>query len=251
MLGIYFSGTGNTEYCVKLLSSLLGEAETVSLENPSTAKKLEENDTIIFGYPVQFSNIPYFVRTFIEKNGEIWKGKQVLCLATMGAFSGDGAGCAARLLEKKGAVILGGVHVKMPDSVCDSPLLKKSFEENQQLVEKATEKIEKVASDIKRQIYPKEGLSFLAHVIGLFGQRLWFYHKTRAYTKKLNIHENCNGCGICAQNCSTQNLSLLDGKAVAGNRCTMCYRCISKCPQKAITLLGKKVVDQHVITKYV
>lgn len=42
-----------------------------------------------------------------------------------------------------------------------------------------------------------------------------------------------------------------DGKAVAGNRCTMCYRCISKCPQKAITLLGKKVVDQHIITKYV
>ena len=169
----------------------------------------------------------------------------------MGAFSGDGGGCAARLLEKKGAVILGGVHVKMPDSVCDSPLLKKSFEENQQLVEKAAEKIEKVASDIKRQMYPKEGLSFLAHVIGLFGQRLWFYHKTRAYNKKLNIHENCNGCGICVQNCPTQNLSLFDGKAVAGNRCTMCYRCISKCPQKAITLLGKKVVEQHIITKYV
>ena len=117
MLGIYFSGTGNTEYCVKLLSSLLEESETVSLENPSAAKKLEENDTIIFGYPVQFSNIPYFVRIFIEENGEIWKGKKVFCLVTMGAFSGDGAGCAARLLEKKGAVILGGVHVKMPDSV--------------------------------------------------------------------------------------------------------------------------------------
>lgn len=38
MLGIYFSGTGNTEYCVNLLSSLLGETETVSLENPSAAK---------------------------------------------------------------------------------------------------------------------------------------------------------------------------------------------------------------------
>lgn len=54
MLGIYFSGTGNTEYCVKLLFSLLEEAETVSLENPSAAKKLEENDTIIFGYRYNF-----------------------------------------------------------------------------------------------------------------------------------------------------------------------------------------------------
>lgn len=42
----------------------------------------------------------------------------------MGAFSGDGAGCTARLLKKYGAIILGGLHIKMPDSVCDSKLLK-------------------------------------------------------------------------------------------------------------------------------
>lgn len=107
-------------------------------------------------------------------------------------------------------------------------------------MEKATEKIEKVASDMKRQIYPKEGLSFLAHVIGLFGQRLWFYHKTRAYTKKLNIHENCSGCGICAKNCPTQNLSLLDGKAVAGDQCTMCYRCISNARKRQLHFWGRK-----------
>ena len=45
---------------------------------------------------------------------------------TMGAFSGDGAGCTARLLKKYGAHILGGLHVKMPDSVCDSKLLTKA-----------------------------------------------------------------------------------------------------------------------------
>lgn len=42
-----------------------------------------------------------------------------------GLFSGDGTGCAARLLKKYGAQILGGVQIKMPDSVCDSKLLKK------------------------------------------------------------------------------------------------------------------------------
>ena len=30
----------------------------------------------------------------------IWKDKKVICVATMGAFSGDGAGCSARLLKK-------------------------------------------------------------------------------------------------------------------------------------------------------
>lgn len=36
----------------------------------------------------------------------------------------------------------------------------------------------------------------------------------------------------------------------AGNRCTMCYRCINTCPKQAITLLGKKVILQGTIETY-
>ena len=43
--------------------------------------------------------------------------------------------------EKYGAVILGGVHIKMPDSVCDSKLLKRQMEENKKIIEKADRKI--------------------------------------------------------------------------------------------------------------
>jgi ferredoxin len=46
------------------------------------------------------------------------------------------------------------------------------------------------------------------------------------------------------------NLELTDEKAKAGSRCTMCYRCINYCPRQAITLLGKKVVWQSRIEKY-
>ena len=34
------------------------------------------------------------------------------------------------------------------------------------------------------------------------------------------------------------------------NRCTMCYRCVNICPKQAITLLGKHVVMQGTIEKY-
>ncbi|MDY4909674.1 MAG: 4Fe-4S binding protein, partial [Candidatus Fimenecus sp.] len=44
--------------------------------------------------------------------------------------------------------------------------------------------------------------------------------------------------------------SLRDGKATAEDRCTMCYRCISRCPQKAITLLGDEVIEQCRFEKY-
>ena len=171
-------------------------------------------------------------------------------MATMGAFSGDGAGCTARLLKKYGAVILGGLHIKMPDSVCDSTLLKKSIEKNKQIIAQANKKIELAAQQIKQGKYPKEGISFISHMIGLLGQRLWFYGKTKGYTDKLKIHTGCIGCGLCASLCPMKNISIKNGKAVSGNKCTMCYRCISQCPQKVITLLGEEVVEQCRIERY-
>lgn len=252
MIGIYLSGTGNTKHCVEKLVCLIDDtAKCVPLKYPPIVHILEKQETIILGYPTQFSNAPFMVRDFIKKNNSLWKGKKVFCINTMGLFSGDGAGCAARILKKYGAEILGGLQIKMPDSVCDNKLLKKDIEENRQIVKNADMRIEQVAEQIRRGKYPQEGLSFIAHIKGLFGQRLWFYHKTRGYTNKLKISDACIGCGLCSKECPMENIQMKDEKAVSGNRCTMCYRCISLCPQKAITLLGDKVMEQCRYEKYI
>ena len=43
------------------------------------------------------------------------------------------------------------------------------------------ETLEQAAEQIRTGKYPQEGLSFLAHLKGLFGQRLWFYRKTNIF----------------------------------------------------------------------
>lgn len=251
MIGIYLSGTGNTKHCVEKLLNLLDDtARCIPLETPYIINMLKNENTIVLGYPTQFSNAPFMVLDFIKRNPELWKGKKVFCVNTMGLFSGDGTGCTARLLKKYGAEILGGLQIKMPDSVCDSKLLKKGIEENRQIVKNADKRIEQTAEQIKRGIYPKEGLSFIAHIKGLFGQRLWFYRKTIYYTDKLKISDSCIGCGLCSKECPMKNIKMKENRAVPGKRCTMCYRCISLCPQKAITLLGEKVQEQCRFEKY-
>lgn len=135
------------------------------------------------------------------------------------------------MLKKCGATILGGLQLKMPDSVCDSKLLKKGVEENRQIIRVTDECIEQIAKQIKKGKYLQEGLSFIEHLKGLFGQRLWFYRKNTNYSNKLKISASCTRCGLCSKKCPMGNIRMEGNKAVAGDKCTMCYRCISLCPK--------------------
>lgn len=252
MIGIYFSGTGNSRYCVEqFLQEYDGEIKAFSIEDKEAAEQIEQNDELVFGYPVQYSAIPKILHDYICGHKELWKDKRIFVIATMGAFSGDGAGMLGRLLKQYGAVITGGLHLKMPDSICDEKVLKKSMDKNKRLVADAEQKIKQAVEKCKNGNPPKEGLGIWCELAGLLGQRLYFGGKTKRYSDKLKINtEKCVGCGKCVKLCPMQNLALENHIAKPGNRCTLCYRCANHCPAQAITLLGKKVVEQSVIEKY-
>lgn len=77
MIGIYLSGTGNTKHCVEKLLNLLDDtARCIPLETPYIINMLENENTIVLGYPTQFSNAPFMVLDFIKRNPELWKGKK-------------------------------------------------------------------------------------------------------------------------------------------------------------------------------
>ena len=245
MVGLYFSGTGNTKFCVTRFLEQCG-GNTYSIEDKAAVSTLSEDNAIVLGYPVYYSNMPMIVRDFIGQNAELWRGKNVFIIATMGLFSGDGAGVAARLLKKHGANITGGVHIKMPDCIGDLKLLKKTHEENREIVKQAAQKLDEAAEKLRNGDPPREGLGFFDHIAGLYGQRLWFYGKTKNYTRNPKIDpKKCVGCGACVRLCPMENITLQDRKAVSGNRCTMCYRCFSNCPRQAITIIGKQVIVQY------
>ena len=253
MIGVYFSGTGNTKYCVEtFMHKYDPTGEIISIEAENVVQEICRYTEIIMGYPVQFSSIPKILQDFIVDNSPIWRGKKVFIIATMGLFSGDGAGILARLLTRHGANIIGGLHLKMPDSIGDEKALKRTFAQNQELVRRGEQIIETASQKMRDGNPSQDGIGFLSYLAGLFGQRLYFRNKTKAYSDKLKIDRNrCIRCGICVSLCPMKNISLKDGPAVAGGKCTMCYRCINFCPTQAITLLGKRVYEQCHIEKYI
>lgn len=252
MLGIYFSGTGNSRYAIKLFCDEYDkEAKVLSIEDDSVIEAVKRDDMLVFAYPVQFSTVPKILRDFISDNKELWRNKRIFIIATMGLFSGDGAGILGRILQKYGAEILGGLHLKMPDSIGDEKALKRPLEKNKELVKKAEEKIKKSVHLLKSGKPTQEGIGVLYHMAGFFGQRLYFGYKTKNYSDKLRVDEDkCIGCGKCEKLCPMKNLKVVDKKVVQNKQCTMCYRCINNCPKQAMTLLGKTVVEQSVIEKY-
>ncbi len=252
MIGIYFSGTGNSKYALERFLRKYDEtAKTYAVEDERITELIKQNEEIVFSYPVQFSNIPKMLRDFIERNRQLWRGKKIFVIATMGLFSGDGAGVLGRNLRKHGARIIGGLHLKMPDSIADERALKRSFEKNNALVRKAEKKIDRAVENIKNGKPPREGIGLPYHLAGLFGQRLYFSYKTKLYTDQLKVDpQKCVGCGKCVSLCPMKNLSMERNLAKAADRCTMCYRCVNVCPKQAITLLGKRVIEQGTIEKY-
>lgn len=248
MVGIYFSGTGGTRYCLSKFMEETSKGEIFSIEDENCIEQIKNHDRIIFAYPVYFSTLPIFVRDFIEKSASLWQGKKVYVIATMGMFSGDGSGYPARLFKKFGAEIIGGLHLKLPDSISDEKSFAKPAEENIKLLNLAEEKIKTAATLFLGGNPTQEGLGLFSHILGLLGQRLWFGFKTKKYSDKLKINENCISCAKCINLCPTNNLEIKNGKAYANGKCTMCYRCINMCPSRCITLLGNTVYKQYKIT---
>ena len=169
MVGIYFSGTGNSRYAAEFFCSEYDKtAKAFSIEADNIIQIIKNEEMLVFAYPVQYSTVPKIMRDFIIENKELWQNKKVFVIATMGLFSGDGAGILGGLLHQYGAKIIGGLHLKMPDSIGDEKVLKRPLEKNKELVKKAEQKIRKSVQLLKAGKPTQEGIGISYRLSGAF-----------------------------------------------------------------------------------
>ena len=249
MLGIYFSGTGNSKYVLELfLKNSSSNYEMHSIEDSNILNKIKSNDNIIISYPIYCSALPKIFNDFLSANIKLFTGKKIFLISTMRLFSGDGCGLLERMLKKVNATVLGGLHVKMPSNICDVNIFQKN---NLKLIKNSTNSILQSAINFKNGIYKQDGLSKGAHISGFIIQRSYSGHIVKNYSSKLKVDiATCIKCKRCVTACPMKNL-ILDDTIKQRNKCTLCYRCVNLCPTKSITLLGSKTKFQYKINDYI
>jgi UDP-glucose 4-epimerase len=53
---------------------------------------------------------------------------------------------------------------------------------------------------------------------------------------RMEVTDDCIGCGSCTEYCIYDAISIDSGKAVLGDLCRQCGRCATQCPSKAISI---------------
>ncbi|MDY4099675.1 MAG: hypothetical protein SOY39_06900 [Lachnospiraceae bacterium] len=72
MIGVYFSGTGNSRYAVEHFVKTYDKAAMVySIEDSDVTHHIKAAGRIVFGYPVQYSNVPKIVKVIEGRSKEM------------------------------------------------------------------------------------------------------------------------------------------------------------------------------------
>lgn len=250
---VYFSGTGNTEFCAKELSRLTGDTifplSSALLLNPdSGAINLPDNDSrLIWMFPVYSWGIPLQIQRIMERTPIICNQKDTIGLwmvCTCGDDIGRTANLWRRIMRRRGLTPLTAFSLQMPNTY----VFMKGFDvDNQELAIKkialTKSKLPTIAQAIESGKKTTDIItkgSFAAIKTGIIRP---YFNKFCTSPKPFRHTDACVGCGKCARECPMNNITMHNGKPKWGNTCMLCSRCYHTCPTHAVaygkTTLGK------------
>lgn len=229
----YFTGTGNSLWTAKELGRKL-EQSVESILIYRKEEKVSCRDSVIgFVFPTYKSDIPWIVKEFLLKL-EVPADSYLFAVMTSNK---GGSGTAFKSIDQ--ALVLhearlsAGFDLQMPGNCKIS-----SEEENVERLEKAPARLQEIIADVnKKEInFNSDGSKPKQNYV----QGSYFYgeHSLKRLTlmKNFQITNACDGCGICASVCPTNNISIQNGKAVHSKNCAACYACLHWCPKQATLL---------------
>jgi ferredoxin/flavodoxin len=234
----YFSGTGNTKLVARLL-----ESELKKLSIPVTTTAIEDGikgntplpDTHVgmlgIGYPVHGFGPPRLIFDFVRRLPLVHGTKAFVFMTAGDAFFlNNAAGSVlARFLEKKGYEVFHESLIPMPANIAipyPDGLMRL-------LCAKAEREARRLAHDISEGRVHRFGESGVAKLVAR-GLNMIEHSGTCFFGKDLAVSKECRLCNACVRECPVQNITRVGDKIRFGWKCMACFRCIYRCPHRAI-----------------
>jgi len=225
---VYFSGTGGTKRVASDLSKALDIESTIY--NVSD-KFINIGDMLILLAPVHAMDFPYPIYDFIKSLDKCNKPAIVISVSGGGNVFPN-LGCrnkTIKKLTKKGFNVVYEEMIVMPSNA----ISRTPDTINYKLFEVLPNKINNIVEDLKKGVIKRFKIrtidKFTAMLIGnleKFG--------AKKIGKRFKANDTCTGCGLCAKNCSTSNIQIIDGKPKFSNKCSLCMKCMYICPNKSL-----------------
>ncbi len=235
---LYFTGTGNSKFVADALADLL-EDEVVSLNvilKSGAPLIFESSKPFIVVAPIYAWGLPKVVNEMI-RNATFKGAKSIYFVPTMGGNSGTTHKRCYALAQQCGLEFRGFRGVIMPPNyivLFNLPTEERIVE----ILKSALVSVKEIAKIIKdNDFLLKQDHTFLSHLkSGAINSGFGRYMQS---SRSFKISESCTGCGICAENCATNNIEIKDGRPTFADKCINCFSCVHRCPQKAINVNAK------------
>ena len=235
----YHTGTGGSKLVAELLAERLKNSGlTVGINRivRDNIKEVEDLDTdyYILIFPIHSFNAPKPIYEWVEhlRGGH--------CKTAVIAVSGGGnvlTNTASRtktvkLLKKSNFNVIYEEMVQMPNNWMKAP----DKEKCTRILSKLPNKIDDIAAKVLSEKKAKKVIFWIDYLISALGEAE--KKSTHKFGNGIKVLETCIGCGQCAKDCCSSNISMetidLQAKPKFGSRCDMCFGCIYNCPHKAL-----------------
>jgi ferredoxin len=246
MIMLYFSGTGNSKYIAELFCRYMSAGCYSIEEKLDFGQLITSEETIGVCYPVYGSRVPRIMREFAQKHIGFLKNKKIIIFCTQLIFSGDGARAFTDLFPHGFIEVIYAEHFFMPNNVINFFMLPLTNDRKiKKCIAKAEEKMKLVCGNLEKGIVKRRGFNIISQALGL-AQGAFMPKIEKKALDSLVINNYCSQCRLCVGICPMHNLEYQNEKIGHKRNCTMCYRCVNRCPQKAITVFFHgKVKDQY------
>jgi len=239
---VYFSGTGGTgliarEFAARFSSAgktvkLLSLDKRAQAENSADFAAVPDSGLLLLLYPVYAMGAPAPVHEWLgimpEGNG---------LAAAVISVSGGGemwpnTACRHKAIKQLQA---NGCEVFYEDMLIMPPncMKRASDELAMHLLNAMPGKVERIASDLLSARRHRTGFPLFAWPLTLLG--ISESKSFRQFGENLQASDKCTACGLCAQKCPCDNITMVNGKPSFGADCSACLRCYYGCPAHAIS----------------